>query len=252
MDPDEYCKERGADAYRARLDKAEATFHFLADQARRKFDMRSGEGRFQAFQFLMPAIQRIPDKLERAAIANDVAGYLGVDPGMVLEQFRKSAGDRRDRTDLSASRQALALPAGEALLVRALLSDVDARNAVLDRVRSLRDVNRLKSAGILRTVLMLADQDEAPTFSKVEARLDESDRALLAHIVWTDENGETNWAEQAASCVAQLEAAEREQSLSELQARLKAAERAGNMEEALALMSQIDRVGARKRNRQVQ
>ena len=38
------------------------------------------------------AIQRIPDKLERATIANEVAGYLGVDRGLVLEEFRKTAG----------------------------------------------------------------------------------------------------------------------------------------------------------------
>jgi hypothetical protein len=171
---------------------------------------------------------------------------------MVLEQFRKAAGERRERTETSATRQALALPAVEALLVRALLASSDARHIVIPRIRSLRDLSRLKSAGILRTVLMLAEQDDEPTFNKVEARLEESDRALLAHVVWADENDETNWAEQAASCLAQLEASERGQSLSELQARLKAAERAGNLQEALSLMSQIDRVGATKRNRQAQ
>ena len=49
------------------------------------------------FQFLLPAIQRLPDKIERVAVANDVAGYLGVDAGLVLENFRKAAMDRRDK-----------------------------------------------------------------------------------------------------------------------------------------------------------
>ena len=252
MDPDEYCQERGADAYRAKLDKAEATFHFLADQARRRFDMRSGEGRFQAFQFLMPSIQRIPDKLERAAIANDVAAYLGVDPGMVLEQFRKAAGERRERPPAPAARPEPALPAVELLLVRALLASEDARRAVLERLRNLGGLDRLRSAEILRTVLLLADLDETPAFHNVEARLEESDRALLAHVVWADENDGANWAQQAESCVAQLEAAQEGQSIAELQARLKAAERAGKLEEALALMSQIDKARVIKKKRQVQ
>ena len=34
--------------------------------------------------------RRFTDKLERAAVANDVAGYLGVDPGLVLDQFKKA------------------------------------------------------------------------------------------------------------------------------------------------------------------
>ena len=42
----------------------------------------------------MPAIQGINDKLERVAVANDLAGYLGVDSGLVLERFRKDAADR--------------------------------------------------------------------------------------------------------------------------------------------------------------
>ncbi len=95
LDPDEYVKEKGAEAYRAKLDGASGYFHWLADRARAKFDMRMAEGRMDAFKFLMPSIQKISDELERAAIANDVAGYLGVDPGLVLDRFRKAANERR-------------------------------------------------------------------------------------------------------------------------------------------------------------
>ncbi len=248
LDPDEYARDRGADAYRAKLDKAGAYFHFLADQARRKFDMRSGEGRFQAFQFLLPAIQRIPDKLERAAIANDAASYLGVEPGIVLDQFRKAALDRRDRVEAPKAAPA-SLPPREALLLRAVLASPEAREAVLPRLRQFRDVAALKSGNILRTLLTLWEQEDAPTFAKLEARLEEPDRVLLAHTVLTDESNEADWPQQALSCIEQLEAAEKEQSVLELQTRLKAAERAGNLEEALTLMSELDRLGATKKNR---
>ena len=70
-------------------------FHWLADRARQKFDMRSSDGRMEAFRFLLPSVQKIGDRLERAAIANDQAGYLGVDAGLVLDQFKKAATDRR-------------------------------------------------------------------------------------------------------------------------------------------------------------
>jgi len=34
-----------------------------------------------AFKSLLPSIQKLSNNLERAAIANDLAGYIGVDPG---------------------------------------------------------------------------------------------------------------------------------------------------------------------------
>ncbi len=40
LDPDEYVKQKGAEAYRAKLDSASSYFHWLADRARLHFDMR--------------------------------------------------------------------------------------------------------------------------------------------------------------------------------------------------------------------
>src|SRR5580704_18443398 len=64
LDPDEYVKASGADAYRRRLEKAPAYFHWLADRARKKFDFGTVEGRMDAFKSLAPHIQSIADRLE--------------------------------------------------------------------------------------------------------------------------------------------------------------------------------------------
>ena len=80
-----------------RIAGAKTYFYWLADRARAKFNMREPQGRVDAFQSLLPAIQDLSDKLERV-LANDLAGYLGVDQGLVLEHFRKLAADRVDRS----------------------------------------------------------------------------------------------------------------------------------------------------------
>ena len=95
LDPDEYCKERGPAAYQQRLEAAKGYFYWLADRARARFDMRTSEGIVEVLKFLLPAVQRISDRLERMAVANDLAGYIGVDRGLVLDSFRKSVADRR-------------------------------------------------------------------------------------------------------------------------------------------------------------
>ena len=70
-------------------------FHWLADRARARFDMRSADGRMDVFKFLLPSVQKIGDKLARAAVADDLASYLGVDRGLVLDQFKKAATERQ-------------------------------------------------------------------------------------------------------------------------------------------------------------
>ncbi|MGC4053999.1 MAG: toprim domain-containing protein [Paludibaculum sp.] len=95
LDPDEYIKANGAGAYVEALRHARGYFHWLADRARTRFDLHTPEGRVAAFQFLLPAIQKMPDKLDRLAVANDVAEYLQMEPGIVLDEFRKAAAETR-------------------------------------------------------------------------------------------------------------------------------------------------------------
>ena len=135
LDPDEYVKQNGAEAYRNKLTQASGYFHWLADRARRKFDMRSSDGRIAGLHFLLPSIQRISDKLERATIAEEVASYLGVERGLVLEQFRKIAVNKGNSMD---RRQSPSVPATEKLLLNALLVSADARAEVLPRLIALR------------------------------------------------------------------------------------------------------------------
>lgn len=95
LDPDEYVKQNGAEVYRAKLDSASCYFHWLADRARAKFDMHSADGRMDVFKFLLPAVQKVGDKLTRTAVASDLASYLGVDRSLVAEQFKKFALERK-------------------------------------------------------------------------------------------------------------------------------------------------------------
>ncbi len=97
LDPDEYCKERGAAAYGERVEGAKGYFHWLADRARAKNDMRTTEGQVAVLKFLMPAVQRISDRMERMVVAGDLASYIGVERGLVLDAFKKSVAERQEK-----------------------------------------------------------------------------------------------------------------------------------------------------------
>jgi DNA primase len=235
LDPDEYVKASGADAYRQRLEKAPAYFHWLADRAREKFDMRTVEGRMDAFQFIAPAIQRIHDRLERFAVANDIADYLGVDEKLVREHFSKGAAER------AVARHRPETPANERLLLHALLATEDARAAVIPQLSEMAAVDRFVARNVFKALFAMYSDGAPFRFSDLEGRLSEADRDLLSAAVFADEIlGEEKAAEQAMACLRSLKSQDPRAEVAALRARIKAAEREGNLQEAMRLAQELD------------
>jgi DNA primase len=236
LDPDEYCKERGADAYRAKLDTAKTYFYWLADRARSKFDLRTAEGRVAGFQFLLPAIQRLPDKIERVAVANDVAGYLGVDAGLVLENFRKAAMDRRDKRVAAVYEP---LRADEKILLNLLLVDAEARQELIPELEALPALEQFATRRIFKALFGL-QAGGTVTYDELHARLEEGDRELLASAVLHDEtDGSVISLSLGEECLRSLQRSSQKTQVAALKARVKEAERSGNLHEALRLAEEL-------------
>jgi DNA primase len=243
LDPDEYVKQYGAEAYRAKLDSASGYFHWLADRARIRFDMRSADGRMDAFKFLLPAVQKIPDKLERAAVASDVAGYLGVDPGLVLEQFKKAATDRRAPGTHGAplKKPQPHVPALERILLNAVISSDETRREIMPRL-SATMIENFFSREVFEALRQMAAAGPV-SFAALDARLSEAGRALLHEIASADEIGdETECLAQAEACLRRLEEDFRRRQRDDLRTRVKAAEREGRAEDALQCLIELHRL----------
>lgn len=251
LDPDEYVKEHGVDTYRRRLQDAQSYFHWLTDRARKRFPVRTAEGRVEALKFLLPIVQRIPDRLERAAVANDVASMLGVDPGLVLDHFRKAVLDRREG---GPAPQQESVPPVERMLLHALFDKPDLRPSVIDRLKSMRIFEQLKARRIFDAMGALHNTKPEFSFSDLQARLEDKDRTLLASVVIADEMNDHTGTEQdmepvperiyeqVMACLKRLEASETEVVRKEIEARIKDALRANRMEEALRLNEELNRL----------
>jgi DNA primase len=240
LDPDEYVKTHGAATYRACLEKAPGYFYWLADRARAKFDTRTAEGRISALKFLLPAVQRIADKLERATVANDVASYLGVEPGLVLDHFRKTATDRQQNKLPQASE---GLRPVERILLAASMSEPEVRARILPRLRRSAQFQQFSTRRIFEALFAMLDSGAPFRFADLEARLAEADRELLSAVVFADKGDEEKTAlEQAEACLESLEKTERATRVAELKTRIKQAERAGMLEEALRITEELSRL----------
>jgi DNA primase len=239
LDPDEYCKAHGAEAYAVRLAAAKNYFYWLADRARGKFDMKTAEGRVAGFQFLLPAIQRLSDKLERLAVVNDVAGYLGVDAGPVLENFRKAAA-QREKTVRSAAEPVRPV---ERLLLNLLLANSDARSRLMPRLKHMPGLTQFATRRIFEAIFALDEAGEPVDFAGLDARLEDNDRTLLATAVLADETDSAVLSlEQGEACLSRLETSRRDEERAELKAKVRAAERGGDLGEALRLSAELSRM----------
>jgi DNA primase len=235
LDPDEYCKEHGAEAYRERIAKAKPYFYWLADRARERFNMRDPQGRNDVFQFLLPAIQGLNDKIERVSVANDLASYLGVESGLVLEHFRKMAADRVDRV---AAPKADPARATEKILLPLLLNNEEARMELMKKLRDLAGRQDSPSSTLFSTLIAMYHANEPISFHSLHERLSPADQERLAAIVLeTDSSALT--VEDGAACIDALRREDKESAKRDLKTRIKAAEREGRMKEAIELMGRL-------------
>jgi DNA primase len=248
LDPDEYVGTHGADRYRTVLEKAPRYFYWLADRARSRFDFRDAEGRLAGLRFLLPSIQRIPDKLERAAIAGDIASYLGVEASLVLENFRKSAADRSEGQRPPPRED---LPASELLLLRSLVNSETVRRELEPRIRALTIADpgvasRLRSQPLLKAILEAGDP---PDWEAALSRLAPAEADLLSRLLLADEDfvGEPDPAglPQALACLECLESTSAEIRVAEIKLRIREAERSGRLRDALTLMEELSQMESR-------
>jgi DNA primase len=241
LDPDEYVKANGAENYRAHVEKAPGYFYWLADRARARFDMRTSEGRVAGLKLLLPAVQRISDKLERATVANDLANYLGIETGLVLEHFRKAAAERREKT---LPEVAVEVKPVERILLDAALASPELRRSILPRLKRAPQLEQFRTARIFQALIAMEESGAPFRVADLQARLAEADQDLFSALLFADKgDDEQPTSEDVEACLHELERSGTEARRAALKARIKEAERAGMLEEALRFTEELGRLG---------
>jgi DNA primase len=89
-----YIRRKGKDAYAAALRISQKYFDYLIDRARAQFPVRSAEGKKQAVNHLLPHIQRVPSRIVRDELAQEIAQKLGIDSAVLRQELRHVAAER--------------------------------------------------------------------------------------------------------------------------------------------------------------
>ncbi len=95
FDPDLFIRRRGAEAYGHALKySSQRYFDYLIDRARGQFPVRSAEGKVKAVNYLLPHIQRIPSRIVRDELAQEIAQKLGIDSAVLRQELKHVAAKR--------------------------------------------------------------------------------------------------------------------------------------------------------------
>ncbi len=240
LDADEYIQQNGAEAYKVLAERASSYFHWLADHTREKFDMRTAEGRVDAFNQLSPVFQQVTDRIERAAILTEMADYLKVDRELISAKLRpapRAETVQRPRDVFSS------IPPNEKLLLTCLLCSADARAAIQQYLRSTEIVHLLELRSIFEATLELEDEGIAFCAEALGARLEPRMQRILSELSFLEAGmAERDAVQQALHCLKALEEQAGRAKRDTLRRRIQDLEKAGNIEEALLLADELNRV----------
>ncbi|MCU0226925.1 MAG: DNA primase [Bryobacterales bacterium] len=244
LDPDEFVQQHGADAYQQAIANARGYFLWLADRAKARFDTASTAGRVKALEFLLPAIQRVNDRLRRSALADEVTSYLGLERSMVLDKFRSAAVARKDGPLRVEAPQASHL---EHILISCLVNLPEVAAEILPFLNGLDGWRKLPSAPVLDAILRAWKAGEDLRFGFIEPRLAEADKDILSRMLLDEEvHKESHTRDQAIACLRKLDLIQIADFRRELKRRVREAEQQGDFEEALRLSHELTTLDAQR------
>src|SRR5271165_4124805 len=225
-DPDLFIREKGAEEYLKLLKLAPPYVDYLIARAR-KMDLATGEGKLRAVNFLLPYLQKIPNRLLRSEWATRIAQQLRLDEPVLRAELSRAAKERR--SELKAQPEMLSRLAKpvERRLIRMLADAEDFKVELARRLQQERLYEGMEAEKIIAAMIAANLAPEPVTTSEVAATLDERDRRLFFEVLFEEEDVAT-W-EEAESCLATLQRRQVERAVAEIQRDIEAQPAGANL-----------------------
>src|SRR5215467_11587488 len=218
-DPDLYIREKGAEEYQKRLKEAPSFVDYLIARAR-QMDLTSGEAKTRAVNFLLPYVQKIPNRILRSEWATRIAQQLRLEEPVLRAALSKAAAERRSELKLQPELVGKSAKPVERRLIRMLAEAEGFRRELAGRLQNARLYHGLETEKIFAALVVANLSGQPVQATEIAAVLEERDRRLLFEILF-EEASEPTW-EEALSCVETLQHRQAEQELAEVQRSIEA------------------------------
>jgi DNA primase len=240
-DPDKFIKENGAEAYKKLLAQAPPYLDYLIGRAR-KMDRTTAAGKVAALNFLLPYVQRLPDRLLRSEWATRIASELRVDEPVFREALRRAAVERRSEVKLKPELLAPVVKPAERRLIQMLVEAEGFREQLAAQIVSGALHRGLETERIIEVLVVKVA--ERPDAAAIAAELDERDRRLLFEVLFEQTMAHT-W-EEAEACLEFLRNRQISQELSELEKKVQALPPREELLRLLARKDELNRMLSHK------
>jgi DNA primase len=237
-DPDLFIRERGKDEYLKQLKEAPPYVDYLIGRAK-LMDLSTGEGKVRAVNFLLPYVQKIPNRILRSEWATRIAQSLRLDEPVMRAALSKAAAERRSEVKTKPELVGRAAKPVERRLIRMLAETTDFRQELAQRLMDARLYHGLESEKIFAALVVASLSDQPVQATEIEAVLEERDRRLLFEILF-EEASEATW-EEAQSCLEVLSKRQVEHELAEVQRGIEANPSGNAMRELLTRKQELMR-----------
>ena len=213
-DPDKFIREQGKDAYIKLLKDSPPYVDYLIARARR-MDLTTGEGKRNAVNFLLPYIQKIPNRLLRSEWATRIAQQLRLDEPVLRAEISRAAAERRDQIKIKPELIGRSAKPAERRIIRMLAEAESFRLELAHQINEAQLHVGLETEKILAALIAPVLAGDPVQATEIGAKLDTTDRRILFEILFEDSN-ELTW-EEAESCVVALQQRRAERELAEVQ-----------------------------------
>src|ERR1700752_1954248 len=196
--PDKFIREQGADAYTKLLKASPPYVDYLIARAR-QMDMTTAEGKLRAVNFLLPYVQKIPNRILRSEWATRIAQQLRLDEPVLRAALSKAANERRSELKIQPELVGRAAKPVERRLIRMLAEGEGFRGELAQHLHQGQRHLGLETEKILVALIAASLSGQAVQATEIAAALEERDRRLLYEILFEGAS-EPTW-EEAQSCV---------------------------------------------------
>src|SRR5467141_210904 len=237
-DPDFFIRERGKDEYLKLLKEAPPYVDYLIARAR-QMDLTTGEGKLRAVNFLLPYVQKIPNRILRSEWATRIAQQLRLDEPVLRAALSKAATERRGEVKTRPELAGRAAKPVERRLVRMLAEGEGFRGELAQQLQQGQLYLGLETEKIFVALIAASLSGQVVQATEIAAALEERDRRLLYEILF-EETSELTW-EEAQSCVDALRHRQAEKQLADVQRSIEANPAAPEMRDLLQRKQELMR-----------
>src|SRR6266852_6132924 len=159
-DPDKFIREQGAEAYIKVLKESPPYVDYLIARAR-QMDLSTAEGKLRAVNFLLPYVQKIPNRILRSEWATRIAQQLRLEEPVLRAALSRAAAERRSEVKTQPELMGRAAKPVERRLIRMLAEGEGFRSELAQQLQQCQLSHGLETEKIFTALIVASLSGES-------------------------------------------------------------------------------------------